>query len=182
MESPDKFESQDPLEAALQEQSEDKLLEIILTMVDRHPDLERLVRLSSTSISAAIDLEELRSQIQSVFQDMGSGRHHDRDPYCVVQEVADDLEPFFTRADDYRQHDRFHDATTVDRLLIEEIRDHYDQFYDEEGELSSRVSEASTTTSCTASPLPAASLRKPTCYEWPLFGFFCFFPQPTHLR
>jgi len=142
VESPDKFESQDPLEATLQEQSQDKLVEMILTMVDRHPDLERLVRLSSTSISAAIDPEELRSQIQSVFQDMGAGHHYDRDPYYVVQEVADDLEPFFTRADDYRRHDRLHHATTVYRLLIEETRDHYDQFWDEEGELSSRVSEA----------------------------------------
>jgi len=143
VESPDKFEAQDPLEATLREQSQDTLVDMILTMVDRHPDLERLVRLSSTSISAAIDPEELQGQIQSVFQDMGSGYdYYDRDPYYVVQEVADDLEPFFTRADDYRQHDRFHDATTVYRLLIEEIRDHYDQFYDEEGELSSRVSEA----------------------------------------
>lgn len=144
VESPDKFESQDSLETTLQEQPQDKLVEMILTMVGRHPDLERLVRLSSTSISAAIDPEELRGQIQSVFQDAGPGQdyYYDRDPYAVVQAVANDLEPFFTRADDYRRHDRFHDATTVYRVLIEEIRDHYDQFWDEEGKLSSRASEA----------------------------------------
>lgn len=143
--SPDKFGAQDPLERMLQEQSTSKLTQLILKMVDRHPDLERLVRLSSTSASAAIDPEELRSQIQSVFQERGHGHAYayDRDPYYVVQEVTDDLEPFFTRADDYREHGRLHDATTVYRLMIEETRDHYEQFYDEEGKLSSRVAEAS---------------------------------------
>jgi len=144
VESPDKFGAQDPLETTLREQSQDKLVKMILTMVDRHPNLERLVRLSSTSVSAAFDSEELRRQIQSAFQERGAGHdyYHDRDPYYLVQEVASDLEPFFTRADDYRHHDRLHDAVTVYRLLIEETIDHHDNFYDEEGELSSRVSEA----------------------------------------
>jgi len=144
VESSKKFESQDPLERILQEQSSRKLAQLILKMVERHPDLERLVRLSGTSIEAAIDPEEVRNQIRSVFQNRGYDYDHyqRRDPYREAQSVAGDLDPFFTQADDYRHNGRPFDAATVYRLIIEETSDHYDGFYDEYGDLADRVSDA----------------------------------------
>jgi len=147
--SPEDFEDTDPLEELLQEQSASKLVSLILNMVDRHPDLERLVRLSATSATASVDATELRNQIQSVFENVGDQYDYRRDPYNYGQdpyyaprEVAEDLDPFFTMAEDYAENDRHAEAATVYRLLLDETRSHYENFYDEEGELGMVVDES----------------------------------------
>jgi uncharacterized Zn finger protein len=149
VESPEDFEDTDPLEELLQEQSPAKLVSLILKMVDRHPDLERLVRLSATSTTASVDAKELRNQIQSVFENVGDPYNYRRDPYAqrhdpyyAPREVKEDLDPFFTMAEDYAENDRHAEAATVYRLLLEEIRNHYENFHDEEGELGLVVDES----------------------------------------
>ncbi|MFB6278528.1 MAG: SWIM zinc finger domain-containing protein [Salinibacter sp.] len=148
VESPEEFEDTDPLEELLREQSPSKLVPLILKMVDRHPDLERLVRLSATSTTASVDAGELRDQIQSVFENVGSQYdyrrdpyHQGRDPYYAPREVKEDLDPFFTMAEDYAENDRLADAATVYRLLLEETQAHYENFHGEEGELGSVVED-----------------------------------------
>ncbi len=138
VESPEEFASTPPLHDALADCSKDTLIGLIQKMVDRHPNLEQLVSIAATSRDASVDEEDLRSQIQGAFDQVG----YDTDPYYAPREAAENLEPFIDLAEDYVDHDRPADAVTVYRLLIEETIDHYRDFRDEEGELGSVISDS----------------------------------------
>jgi len=135
VETPEAVSDQDPLAQTVQELPKDTLARLVLDMVERHPDLERLVSLASTSTHESPDAEELRAQIESVFD----GAAYSTDPHSATQEVAEELDPFVTLGDDYAGHEHFADATTVYCLLIEAIQDHYFEFRDRGGALSGRL-------------------------------------------
>jgi len=135
---PEAFEETDPLNDLLQQQPNDRLVSLILRMVDRHPDLERIARLSLTPAAEPIDEEDLRTNVQSVFENAGG---YGADPYYAPRAVADALAAFFDLAEDYAEHDHWAEAATVYRLLLDETREQYVNFRDESGALANVVHE-----------------------------------------
>ncbi|MFB6231157.1 MAG: SWIM zinc finger domain-containing protein [Salinibacter sp.] len=135
VESPEAVSEQDPLTQTVEELSQETLARLVLDMVERHPDLERLVSLASTAPHESPDPEELRTQIESALQT--ALRNTDR--YSAPEEAAEELEPFVTLGDDYADHGHRADATTVYCLLIEAIQDHYFEFRDRSGALSRQL-------------------------------------------
>jgi len=138
VQSPTDFTSTPSLDETLQKCSKETLVALIQKMVDRHPDLEKLVSIAATPRDAPVDEDDMRAQIQSVFDQIG----YDYDPYYAPIEVAEDLAPLLNLADDYAERDQLADATTIYRLLIEETCDHYPDFNDEEGELATVITES----------------------------------------
>ena len=135
VEAPEEFSDRDPLEQTVQELSKDALAQLVLEMVERHPDLERLVSLASTTTHESPDPEEIQDQIDDVFDSVG----YDADPYQAPQDVAEELEPFIELADDYAEHEHLADATTVYRLVIEAIQNRYFEFRDQTGALGGQL-------------------------------------------
>lgn len=138
VDSGEEFASVPPLHDTLADCSQNTLIGLIQKMVDRHPDLERLVSLAATSRDASVDEAEIRAQIQSAFDQVG----YDTDPYYAPRKVAEDLEPVFDLAEDYADHNRPADAVTVYCLLVDETIDHYQDFRDEEGELGTVITDS----------------------------------------
>jgi uncharacterized Zn finger protein len=156
VETPEAVSDQDPLAQTVQELPKDTLARLVLDMVERHPDLERLVSLASTATHESPDAEELRAQIESVFD----GTAYSTDPHSATQEVAEELDPFVTLGDDYADHEHFADATTVYCLLIEAIQDHYVEFRDRSGALSGRFTTCVERLGTVLAETDAAGLRE----------------------
>jgi len=135
VEAPEEFSDRDPLEQTVQELSKDALAQLVLEMVERHPGLERLVSLASTTTHESPDPEEIQDQIDDVFDSVG----YDADPYQAPQDVAQELEPFVELADDYADHEQFADAVAVYQLLIETVQDRYVEFRDQTGALGGQL-------------------------------------------
>lgn len=132
----DSVRTVDPLEDTLRQQPPDRLVDLILKMVERHPDLERLVE-TTTSARTEIDAAVLREKVASVFEDAlrGSGYGYEYG-YAPGRALAADLEPFLDLAADLADQERLADAAAVYRLVAEETCDQYGTFPDESGELS----------------------------------------------
>jgi uncharacterized Zn finger protein len=157
VQSPKDFTETPSLDETLQDCSKETLVTLIQKMVGRHPDLEQLVSIAATPRDASVDEDEMRAQIQSVFDQVG----YNSDPYYAPIEVAEDLEPFFNLADDYAERNQLADATTIYRLLIEETRDHYLDFNDEEGELATVITESTDSLSTLLADVDDEALREP---------------------
>ena len=141
MEAPENFSELAPLEESLQNRSKDKLVELILTMVDRNPELEQIVSVSAQA-RTDLDVEGLRQEIESVFADKigGSpGRGYEYDWHHASTTIASDLQPFLNLGDDYANQACLADAATVYRLLAEAGCDHYRDLPDGDGKLAGFV-------------------------------------------
>lgn len=133
--SPDDF-SHLALEQQLHAFSPDKLVDLIVEMVDRHPDLERLVSLSAQS-ATPLDEEHFRNQVRSVLE-QGPPPYSD-DPWQATVDVAEQMGDFLDLADDYRDDGRLGDAVQAYRCIAEEACNHYMDFHDESGTLAARI-------------------------------------------
>jgi len=136
MDAPDTFSDLDPLEQQLRECSRETLVDLIVKMVDRHPDLERLLSLSTQSTSP-LDEEQFRSQVQSVFE-QGQRNYYD-DPWQATVDVAERLDDFLALGEDYLDHGRLDDAVAVFRCIAEEACSRYTDLHDESGKLAMRI-------------------------------------------
>jgi uncharacterized Zn finger protein len=141
VEAPEDFSELEPLEETLQNRSKEKLVELILTMVDRHPELDQIVSVS-TQARTNLDVEGLRQEIESVFDDKmgahpGRGQHYNW--HYASTTIASDLKPFLNLGDDYADQGRPADAATVYRLLAEAGCDHYRDLPDGDGKLAGFV-------------------------------------------
>jgi len=132
VETPEAVSAQDPLAETVEALSQETLARLVLDMVERHPDLERLVSLASTATHESPDPEELRTQIENALQT--ALRNTDR--YSAPEAAAEELEPFVTLGNDYADHGHLADAATVYGLIIETIQDRYVEFRDRSGALS----------------------------------------------
>jgi uncharacterized Zn finger protein len=136
VDEPDAFAPRDPLRQQIDALSRETLCDLVLEMVDRHPDLERLVTLSTQS-TAPLDEAVVRDQIQSVFERKQYGSSGDR--WQTAVDTANELDDFLALGSDYRDHGRLADAVTVYRSIAEEACDHYMHFHDESGALAMQI-------------------------------------------
>jgi len=156
VETPEAVSEQDLLAQTVEELSQETLAQLVLDMVERHPDLERLVSLASTATHESPDPEVLRPQIERAFET--ALRNTDR--YSAPQEVAEELEPFVTLGDDYADHGHLADAATVYGLIIEAIEDRYLEFRDRKGALSGQLTTCVERLGTVLAETDAADLRE----------------------
>ena len=126
---PNTFLEVEDLITALDRLSKAELVALIGRMVERYPDLETLVELS-TSLEAgqAVDPEVIRRQVNNAFY--GAGYE-----WGAAYGIAQDLQALVDLGDGYAHRQDWRNAATVYQTVIQGVLDGYGVIQDEEGEL-----------------------------------------------
>ncbi|WP_103028758.1 hypothetical protein [Salinibacter altiplanensis] len=135
VESAEAFSTQASLGKTLRQRPKGELVDLLLRMIDRHPDLERLVT-ASAQANAPLDPAPLRGDIEAAFQAAAPSHEHDTDPRT---KAVDDVQPYLSLGDDLVRQGRRDDAATVYRLLTDVGCEHYPNLPDSSGHLASFV-------------------------------------------
>lgn len=136
---PDSFSRVEDLADALAKRSKEELIKLIVQMVDKNPELERLIEisaLSSSNIVAPLDQATIQRQIMGAIQD-AAGDEYD---YYGALDLSG-LDIFVELIKDYSAAGQWFNAATVSMSLIETLLQNYDQLYDEEGYVYDYVNE-----------------------------------------
>ncbi|MEF8864171.1 MAG: SWIM zinc finger family protein [Salinibacter sp.] len=121
VESAEAFSTQASLEETLHQRPKGQLVDLLLRMVDRHPDLERLVT-ASAQADAPLDPDRLRRDIEAAFQ--AAAPSHDYGAHSTTN-VVDNVQPYLSLGDDLARQGRQDDAVTAYRLFTEIGCEHY---------------------------------------------------------
>jgi uncharacterized Zn finger protein len=144
IDAPEDVPTVSSLEDTLRAQPADKLVNLVLKLLDRHPDLDGLVR-TLIQPHDAFDADDLRQRIRDVFpspSDPSYGSGYDE--YGPVSErVAQDLRPFLDLADDLAEQEHTEEAIETLRLVIDETCEHYETMPDVDGDLGIVLDDAS---------------------------------------
>jgi uncharacterized Zn finger protein len=134
IEDPHAFEEVPELMEALEQRTKPELIALIRMMLARHPDLESVLNMPPPGSSAKpVDHKVIQKQVRKIrksyeYGEWGSGR-------AAAQELGE----LVRLGDVYREGEDWNNAATIYETLISEILDHYDDFYDEEGEIISVI-------------------------------------------
>ena len=121
---------------ALHKHDKGQLVALIEQMIDRHPDLERLARLS-TDAGAPLDEVRLRQEVEQVLPDFDAG--YAPHGYDTPHAVGEALEDFLIVGDDYAQRGHLGDAARAYETVARAILDNYEAAFDHEGDISYAV-------------------------------------------
>ncbi|WP_157942292.1 SWIM zinc finger family protein [Salinibacter altiplanensis] len=135
VESAEAFSTQASLGKTLRQRPKGELVDLLLRMIDRHPDLERLVT-ASAQANAPLDPAPLRGDIKAAFQAAAPSHEHDTDPRT---KAVDDIQPYLSLGDNLAAQGRRDDAATVYRLLTDVGCEHYPNLPESSGHLASFV-------------------------------------------
>lgn len=150
LEAPDEFRPVEAIESYLTKRSKKELIKLIQEMVDRYPDLESLVELSSAVGSAAekpLDPEVIRSQVRHAFASAG----HD---WRAGWHVASALGQVVALGGQQEEQASWQAAAMVYMTTAEEALALFETIHDEEGDVLGVVNEC---VSGLGRCLPAAS-------------------------
>ncbi len=134
---PDAFREMEELETALERRSKAELVALIGKMVERYPDLERLLELTVLGDREAGHLlapEIIRRQVENIFYSAG-------DEWGAAYGIASDLEQVLALGDDYAQRQDWPNAATVYQAVIQGVLAQYGTVDDEGGELHGVVND-----------------------------------------
>lgn len=106
----------DTVEELLQTQSAEQLVDLVLTMIRRHPDLETLARLSLQPLDAP-DTADIRRGLREVFDRLARAYRY---PSALDGAFVDETQPFLDRAETMLKQDRLGDAAQVLRIFLDE--------------------------------------------------------------
>ena len=148
----------EPLDNRLRQVPTDDLVDVIMEMVRRHPDLSRLAEMAANS-QTAVEPERIRRQIQETFEDATGGYRTDN-PYRAAVMLSRDLEGFLDRAKQLADNDQIRDATTVLCAFIEEGCDYYTRLPDREGRVAGLFDDATERLNWMLSETSDADLRR----------------------
>lgn len=132
------FTTVEDIETALERRSKAELIVLIRRMLDRHPDLETLLRLPVVGEArevAPVDHELIRRQARGAFAGIGY------DDWHAAYDVAQRLLELVQIGDDYAAIERWRDASTIYRIVMEEALDNYSAVHDESGYLHDVVDQ-----------------------------------------
>ena len=130
------------LQTELQKHDADALAGLIVKMIDRHPDLDTLVR-TWTQARSGDHPGDLHTQIRSIYQSAAAREYnHYDDGYSTVASVVSDVRLFLDLADDLIDRGDLAEAATVLRLLLDEGRARYKEISDGEGALLACFNDA----------------------------------------
>jgi uncharacterized Zn finger protein len=125
---PEMFQASAPVDDRLAGKSKEDLITLIQEMLKREPELERLLDLPFNPVPGSpLDLSAFRRQIDFILQKRFS------DP----QEQAYELAALVETADRLSAEENWLAAGAIYHLILSEIVPDYDEFYDEDGDISS---------------------------------------------
>jgi uncharacterized Zn finger protein len=131
---PEDFESVEPLEHRLREQSTDQLIALIHRLIEREPSLESVLdfHLRSQDAETTVDVRDYAEQ---AFEVRGF------DPYDsgYAREVAENLDPLLDRGRDHLSDEAWDAARSLFQTVAETVCDQFDTLHDEEGHLLSVI-------------------------------------------
>lgn len=137
IDDPAKFVVRPEIDELLAERSRDDLVALVRMMVERHPDLEPLLDLPLPNEPAppgmagtqTIDLAAIRRQTAAAFRD------HDEDEWGAAASIEIDLAHVQRLGDEFAAAGYWANALAVYTTVIEETIAHYEELYDDEGEV-----------------------------------------------
>jgi len=121
-----------PLDDRLQRLSKSQLIGVIHKMIDRHPALESLVDIVPDE-TTPIDQATIRRHVEQAFDDVGGHGAYD---YGYSRTVRANLRPVLDLGYEQIEAQNWKTASTVFRIVIEETRQRYGSFRDEESEVA----------------------------------------------
>jgi uncharacterized Zn finger protein len=129
---PESFTSVEELETSLEQRTKSELIILVRRMLDRYPDLERLLELpivAGAEEPPPLDEAVIRRQAAGAF----SWTAYDdwSAPYDIARELLD----LVSIGDDYAATGQWRQAGTIYRIVMEETLDGYRMVHDEGGEL-----------------------------------------------
>jgi uncharacterized Zn finger protein len=133
---PDTFTTAEDVETALKRRSRAELIVIIRRMLDRYPELERVLDLpivTAAEDAPPVDADFIRHQAGNAFGRVGY------DDWVAAYDVAQRLLELVRIGDDYAEIERWDDAATIYRSVMEETLDGYGMVDDEGGYLHDLV-------------------------------------------
>ncbi len=140
IDDPGRFVEQPPLAESLTDRSREDLVSLILRMVARYPDLERLVLLPTPGSPGkgspnlpTVDERVIRQQARSAFVSV------DRWDYYAAAGSISELYPLMELGRSYVDVGHWADALTVYTTVAEEACEVLLEFNDEEGEIGSLI-------------------------------------------
>lgn len=140
---PDSFNHVEEISKVLSERSKDDLIKLIELMMDKHPDLESLIELStltSATTDTPINPDVIRRQVQAAI-DAGDSYGYEYDDYYGSLDLSG-LDVFDNIIEEYFQSKQWFNAATVSMTIIDSLLDNYDELYDEDGTVGDYVNEA----------------------------------------
>ena len=135
VDSAEAFSTQASLEETLRQRPKGQLVDLLLRMIDRHPDLERLI-IASAQADAPLDPDPLREDIETAFQ--SAAPSHEYDAHSTTNAV-ENVQPYLILGDDLARQGRQDDAVTVYRLLTEIGCEHSRKIPGENGRLADLI-------------------------------------------
>jgi len=129
---PDAFTTVEDLETALKQWSKAELIVIIRRMLERYPGLEQVLELpivTAAEDAPPVNVDSIQCQAGSAFSGAG---YDDR---AAAYDVAQRLLELVRIGDDYAEIERWDDAATIYRIVMEETLEGYGMVSDESGYL-----------------------------------------------
>jgi uncharacterized Zn finger protein len=129
---PDAFTTVEDVETALERRSKAELVVIVRRMLDRYPDLEQVLELPIVAESESappVNADFIRRQARSAFAGTGY------DDWVTAYDAAQRLLELVRIGDDYAEIERWDDAATIYRIVMEETLEDYGMVRDESGYL-----------------------------------------------
>ena len=128
--TPEVFQLAVPVNERLASRSKEDLIALILEMLKREPDLERILDLNlQPDPESPLDLDAFRRQINFVLQD-GIPNHH---------KLAIELAAITETADCFATEENWAAAGSIYHLILTDIISVYDELYDEDGDISGEI-------------------------------------------
>lgn len=137
---PDSFNHVEEISKALSERSKEELIKLIELMVDKHPDLESLIELStliSANTDATINPDLIRRQVEAAIE-AGDDYGYEYDDYYGSVDLSG-LDMFDGVVEGYFQSKQWFNAATVSMTIIDSLLGSYDEHGDEDGTVGNYV-------------------------------------------
>lgn len=131
LKEPEAFSASDALEAALKDLPKEDLVDLVLKMLDVHPELEMLVHTATLGSRGAPppDPKVLRERVRGLVRWAGTD-------WRAPRRIAEGLEDLARIGEQLAQDGNWHAAAEVYETLVGEILEHFSEIGQEEGEIS----------------------------------------------
>ncbi len=132
---PDTFMVMEELATLLNQHSKEELIALITKMIDRYPDLERLLTLSivTGNSTAPVDPKVIERQVEQVFKQLNGG-YDGYGGYGADNGMVHELTEIKSLGDQYATAQDWHNAVTVYKTVMASVLDNYEMLGDEDGE------------------------------------------------
>lgn len=136
LQDPEGFTEVEALRAPLEKRSKDELIALIEKMLERYPELERLVELPQVAAGEPITPQLVKQQVEGAFDALS---YRGWDDAYDLSGVGLELTQIVALGGGYLVQGNLASALAVYQTVTEEVLKRYSEFSDEEGELAEVV-------------------------------------------